>query len=200
MTEFVSMLFASAAAPAVAAAPATAAGLQAATITGVNAGIAGVQSAAAAGAASGGFMSQMATGFTALSALSSLAGGVMTAGSMRTQAEAQDAQARQQLTQSMQRSNKIRRSLLETVAGQRAGYAAMGIDTGSGTPAAAERAASEEAERQLSYERDDAIIRYRMRRQRGRGLRGQAGAAIGGGIGDAAGTIGGQMIREVRRG
>lgn len=96
--------------------------------------------------------------------MSTIGGISQYAAMMQDQARWADIQARQEELRGLQESNKIKQSLIATMAAQNARWGFAGIDIGSGTPVAAQEAAAREADYQLDTSRDMAAIRAASRR------------------------------------
>lgn len=126
-------------------------------------------------------------------------------------AEEQELEAQREETRGKEDANNIMDNLLQTLAEQRAGFAANGVDLGFGTPVDLAKSTREVARRQLSISRNDAQARSLARRrqqqalleERGNVLRSGGATAkntkLKGYIG-AIGTAAELAERRVRRG
>lgn len=95
----------------------------------------GPVTAAASGAATlSSFGSLIGTGLTAASAFGSIMGGGQEAAMYKAQAKQSELSAKQEELKGRLQADKIRNSLLATLASQRAAFSARGISLGSGTP------------------------------------------------------------------
>lgn len=122
-------------------------------------------------------------------AMSMIGGASQSAAMMRDQARWAGLQARQEELRGLQESNRMRQSLLETMATQNARWGFAGIDIGAGTPVAAQEAAIREADYQLDTSRDMAATRAASRRATASRLRMGARSTRLGGYGQAATSL-----------
>lgn len=174
----------------------------AAAIPALGALFAGGGAAAGAGAVAGGLSASsiLSGGLTAFSALSSIRGGQAASSSLRGQAAFEDFRGSQEVLRGEQRANEIAADLLDTVASQRAGFAANGIDTGSSVARVAEGRSVAESERQTRRARSNASIAAGGRRGQSRRLLLDADEAETAGGFQAIGTIGKFFQKRAGRG
>ena len=118
-------------------------------------------------------------------AMSMIGGASQSAAMMRDQGRWADLKLGQEELRGLQESNRIRQSLLETMAAQNARWGFAGIDIGAGTPVAAREAAIREADYQLDTSRDMAATRAASRRATASRLRNGAASTR---LGDTAAT------------
>lgn len=174
----------------------------AAAIPALGALFAGGGAAAGAGAVAGGLSASsiLSGGLTAFSALSSIRGGQAASASLKGQAASEEFRGRQEVLRGEQRANEITADLLDTVASQRAGFAANGIDTGSSVARVAESQSVKESGRQIRRARSNAAIAAGGKRGQARRLLLDADEAeIAGGF-QAIGTIGNFFQKRLNRG
>lgn len=74
-------------------------------------------------------------------------------------------QAKQEEIKGQQTSNQIMDAMLQTIAGQRAGFAAAGMDIGFGTPVSLEASTRKLAERKTGVTKGDALMMAVTRRK-----------------------------------
>jgi hypothetical protein len=118
----------------------------------------------------------------------SLGGGLAQSRAMQAQAQWQDFQAGQETLRGEQEANRVRETLLRTLASNNAGRAAAGVElSGSALDVDAEAAAA--AERELSIVSGNAAARAGAARSSAQSARISGNAALLGGVGQAAGSL-----------
>lgn len=158
---------------------------------GTTAGVAGATATTAATAGLIGTAGQVTLGGVLSSALAlgsaglSLGGGLSQARALEAQGQWQDFQAGQEELRGAQEANRVRDTLLRTLASNNAGRAAAGVElSGSALDVDAEAAAA--AEREVSIVGNNAAARAGAARGSAQGARVSGNAALIGGAGQAA--------------
>jgi hypothetical protein len=173
---------------------ATAATATAATAASAASATAAASAAAAAGATAAAGTSTLATIGTAATIASTLAGVGMQvlatqrqAAVQRGQAASADFAARQELIRGQQQGNALRDSLLRTLAGQRARFAASGLEADDGSAGNLQDQTAAQADRELTVQDANSVIRSEENRTRASLLTDgadftQAGGAVRAGV------------------
>jgi hypothetical protein len=145
----------------------------AAAATASTAAISTGASAAAAGAAASGTAATLATIGSYATIASTLAGVGMQvlatqrqAAVQRGQAASADFAARQELIRGQQQGNALRDSLLRTLAGQRARFAASGLEADDGSAGNLQDQTAAQADRELTVQDANSVIRSEENRTR----------------------------------
>jgi hypothetical protein len=123
----------------------------------------------------------LGTVLTGASAGLSVLSGLRTSAAMRGQASIADFNARQQTVQGLAEGNRVRETMLRTLAAQNAAFGGRGFDLGSGTPVTLADETTAAARRQIETATDNAAIVGGQQQLTAQALRSQAtGAAVGG--------------------
>jgi hypothetical protein len=118
----------------------------------------------------------------------SLGGGLAQSRALQAQSQWQEFQAGQEVLRGEQEANRVRETLLRTLASNNAGRAAAGVElSGSAVDVDAEAAAA--AERELAIVGNNAAARAGSARASALASRASASGALIGGIGGAAGSL-----------
>lgn len=137
-----------------------------------------------------GFLGAVQTGTSALSALSSFAGGMAD----KRQAEAAALESRYEakaaIIRGAQESNEILDRVIDDQARGRAAYAAAGVDPFSGTAARRIARLGRDGEADIEIAGGDALARYLSRRRSAKALKSRGAAAGVSGLVRAAATLG----------
>jgi hypothetical protein len=169
-----------------------------AKVAAAAAGVGG--STATAATTSAKLLSVLHAGTTAASTIAGFVGQRAKAQALAQEGYQERLNATQEVIQGEQRQNETQRRLLETLANQNVAFAAAGIDTASGTPQAARAAAIQDAERELSVSRDDAVVRASIRRAKGRALAREARAMGVSSTTELSAGLGNAYVEYARRG
>lgn len=153
-----------------------AAGISSAAGTAAAGTAAGTATAAAAGSG------WLGTALTAASAGFSLLSGMQQSAALRGQAKIADFNARQQHVQGLAEGNRVRETMLRTLAAQNAVYASRGFDLGSGTPVTMAEETTAAGRRQIDTAADNAAMQAGQQRMTAASLRSQATGAMLAGV------------------
>ena len=168
----------------------------------VGAGVSAASAAAGGGGLFGGsfLASVLQGGVGAMSAMAAIREGDAKAAALQGQAADAELESGQQKLRGLQRTDELRRQLLEQQGEREVAWGASGVDSSFGTPAQARMEAADAANRAIDIEGSNAALMSDAYARRAAGYRRQAREARSGGLFKAIGAGLESAIGIARRG
>lgn len=169
-------------------------------VVGLGAALSKAGAAAATAVSSSSALTILQGGLTLAGALGSIAAGGAQAEALRGEAGAERLAANDAMIRGQEEAARLKRDLLDTVSRQSVAYAAGGVELSSGSVQTARRRASEDAERELGFARNDALRASLSHRHNARMLDRRARSARYASLSRGLGQIGGFAMQAAQRG